>query len=218
MKFLSKLLSELSRNNEKAQLRDAFAKLERVIEDEEFQLDMLSPAIRDRFKSAPAYDKIPNGCGPFGFVESNPIPVNGPIGEISYLSRLEASLGNRLLFHRLGSVERVDVFEAVTFDGGNWYILYLDMYHSRRSRLAPEGLLFTKDVPQFSGFTQFCKNFPYDFLEAKAGERQSGLSIAYIPFSLISDQIERRVYDRPDAHKTKLNILEQCLRRVGTSE
>src|SRR3546814_6331822 len=68
-------------------------------------------------ESAPAYDKDPNGSGPFGFTETNPIPVNGPIGQLAYLSRLETQSGQRILFHRLGAIDKVDVFEAVTFDG-----------------------------------------------------------------------------------------------------
>src|SRR3546814_10801196 len=60
---------------------------------------------------------LPNGSGPFGFTETNPIPVNGPIGQLAYLSRLETQSGQRILFHRLGAIDKVDVFEAVTFDG-----------------------------------------------------------------------------------------------------
>src|SRR3546814_6579765 len=60
---------------------------------------------------------LPNGSGPFGFTETNPIPVNGPIGQLAYLSRLETQSGQRILFHRLAAIDKVDVFEAVTFDG-----------------------------------------------------------------------------------------------------
>ena len=51
------------------------------------------------------------------------------------------------MFHRFGSLKTVDVFEAVTFDGSQWFLFYLDMYHSRRSRLAPDGLRFTEELP-----------------------------------------------------------------------
>lgn len=49
-------------------------------------------------ESAPAYDKDPNGSGSFGFTETNPIPVNGPIGQLAYLSRLKRSRGSAFFF------------------------------------------------------------------------------------------------------------------------
>ena len=105
----------------------------------------------------------------------------------------------------------MDVFEAVTFDGREWFVLFLDLYHPRRSRLTPDGLRFTKDVPQFSGFHKFCEDFPYDFVEKKASERESGLSMAYIAISKVSDQIQNRVFNRPLAHKAKLDLVRSRL-------
>jgi hypothetical protein len=90
----------------------------------------------------------------------------------------------------------VDVFEAVSFNGSEWFILFVDLYHPRRSRLTPDGFRFTKDVAQFSGFHKFCENFPYDFVEKKASERESGLSMAYIAISKVSDQIQNRVFQQ----------------------
>lgn len=215
MKFLSKIFGSGSQNKPDAALREAFGKIQKIIDDEDFQLEMVNPAIRDVLKSSPAYDRKPDGVGAFGFVETNPVPVNGPIGEIAYLSRLEAGPGKRLMFHRLGSIQMVDVFEAVTFDGSQWFIVYLDMYHSRRSKLAPDGLRFTQEVAQFSGFSQHCNNFPYDFVEMKTAQQQSGLSLAYIPISKVADALEKRVFKRPIAHNAKLEILSQRLTRFG---
>lgn len=213
MKFLSKILGGGEAKRDDAALRAAFDRIQRILDDEEFQLEMVNPAIRDMLKTAPAYDKKPGGKGEFGYSETNPVPVNGPIGELAYLSRLEAGPGKRLMFHRLGSLGTLDVFEAVTFDGSQWFILYLDMYHSRRSKLAPEGLHFTSEVPQFSGFHTYCKGFPYDFIEMKGAEQSSGLSFAYIPISKVSPYLEERVFDRPLAHKAKLELLEPRLSR-----
>jgi hypothetical protein len=100
------------------------------------------------------------------------------------------------------------VFEAVTFNGGEWFILFVDLYHPRRSRLTPDGFRFTKDGAQFSGFHKFCENFPYDFVEKKASERESGLSMAYIAISKVSDQIQNRVFNRPLAHKAKVDLVK----------
>lgn len=204
MGFLSNLFGG---NKEDKALREAFAHIHRLIDDEKFQLEFVHPAMKAMLESAPACDKDPNGTGPFGFTETNPIPVNGPIGQLAYLSRLETQSGQRILFHRLGAIDTVDVFEAVTFNGSEWFILFVDFYHPRRSRLTPDGFRFTKDVAQFSGFHKFCEGFPYDFVEKKASERESGLSMAYIPISKVSEQIEKRVFNRPLAHRAKLELV-----------
>src|SRR5690554_681930 len=118
------------------------AHIYRILDDERFQLEMNPPALKSILESAPAYDKYPDGTGPFGYTETNPIPVNGPIGQLAYLSRLETESGQRILFHRLGAIDTVDVFEAVSFNGAEWFILFVDLYHSRRSRLTPDGFRF----------------------------------------------------------------------------
>lgn len=208
MKFLSSIFG--GKKDDRA-LHDAFAKIRRIIEDEQFQLEMVPPAVRTLLELRPAYDKAPDGTGPFGFTETNPIPVNGPIGQLAYLSKLETLTGQRVLFHRIGAIDYVDVFEAVSFDGSQWFILFVDLYHPRRSRLLPEGFKFTTEVAQFSGFHKFCENFPYDFPEMKATQQESGLSLAYIPISKVSESIRNRAFNRPLAHKAKLELVNSRL-------
>jgi hypothetical protein len=191
--------------DEKA-LRAVFEKIRRVLEDEEFQIELLPPPLQSILRTCPGYDRDPRGTGPFGYSETNPIPVNGPIGELAYLSKLETENGERILFHRIGAIDKIDVFEAVTFSGTQWFILFADMYHPRRSRLLPEGFRFTKEVPQFSGFHKRCDAFPYDFAEMKNAD-QTGLSMAYIPISKIAPWLEKRAYQRSLAHKAKLELL-----------
>lgn len=192
-------------------LKAAFDHIHRIIDDEEYQLELINPAMMEKIRNAPSFDRDPNGTGPFGMSENNPIPVNGPLGELSYLSRLETLQGERLLFHRVGAVNTIDVFEAVTFSGSEWFVFFLDFYHPRRSRALPEGFRFTKEIPQFSGFSNFCDNFPYDFAEMKQSQQESGLSIAYIALSKVTKQVEQRVFKRPLAHKTKLDLVHSRL-------
>ena len=213
MGFLSSLFGG---NKEEKALREALLHIQRILDDEKFQLELVHPAMKAMLESAPAYDQDPRGSGPFGFTETNPIPVNGPIGQLAYLSRLETQSGQRILFHRLCAIDKVDVFEAVTFDGREWFVLFLDLYHPRRSRLTPDGFRFTKDVPQISGFHKFCEDFPYDFVEKKASERESGLSLAYIAISKVSAQIQNRVFKRPLAHKAKLELVKSRLSSFQT--
>jgi hypothetical protein len=211
MGFISKLFGG---NKEDNALRDALEKIRRILEDEQYQLEMIHPAMRAMIESRPAYDRDPNGTGPFGFSETNPIPVNGSIGQLAYLSKLETNRGERILFHRIGAVGTIDVFEAVTFSGSEWFILFVDLYHPRRSRLTPDGFRFTQEVGQFSGFHKFCTDFPYDFVEMKHSERESGLSMAYIAIGKVTDSIQNRVYQRPLAHKAKLDLVQSRLTSV----
>lgn len=208
MKFLSSIFGG---KKEDRALQDAFAKIRRIIEDEQFQLELVPPAVRTLLESRPAYDKAPDGTGPFGFTETNPIPVNGPIGQLAYLSKLETRTGQRILFHRIGAIDYVDVFEAVSFDGKEWFILFVDLYHPRRSRLTPEGFKFTTEVAQFSGFHKFCDDFPYDFPEKKATQQETGLSLAYIPISKVSEALRDRAFTRPLAHRAKLELVNNRL-------
>ena len=188
-------------------LKEAFSLIQRVIEDEEFQLEFVHPVMKKMIEAGPVFDRNPKGTGPFGFVDTNPIPVNGPIGELAYLSRLETSSGQRLLFHRLGSIGTIDAFEAVSFDGKDWFVFFVDFYHPKKSRVAPEGLRFTKDLAQFSGFTSHCENFPYDFIEKKSAQPSSPVSLAYIAMSKVSPLLQAKVYKRPLAHKAKLDLV-----------
>ena len=212
MGFISKLFG----GKEDKALREAFEQIRRILEDEQFQLDMIHPAMKSMIETCPAYDKDPNGTGPFGFSETNPIPVNGPIGQLAYLSKLETAKGERILFHRIGAVNTIDVFEAVTFSGSEWFILFVDLYHPRRSRMTPEGFRFTQEVGQFSGFHKFCTDFPYDFVQMKQSESESGLSMAYIAISKVMEPIQNRAYQRPLAHKAKLDLVKSRLTSVQT--
>lgn len=123
-------------------------------------------------------DEISGGTGPFGLSPNNPIPVNGLIGTYKYLGKLLSSDGVILYFHRLGSVrsdktcELIDAYEVVDINGNNWDILFIDMYHPRRSNKTPTGYQHkeyskkTGDIPFTFGVDVFCQNFPFDLGDA----------------------------------------------------
>jgi hypothetical protein len=195
MGLLSKLLGREDKAN--AALQNAMEAILRIIDDEQFQNELLPNPL---MMAGAAVDRLPNGRGAFGFEAGNPIPVNGPIGELAYLSRLETVQGERLLFHRIGAVGTTDVFEAVTFSGSGWYVFFVDMYHPRRSRLAPDGFRIANEPRQFSGFHNHCAAFPYDFAKAKEAAPDL-LRLAYIPLGNVMPQIDRRAFSRPIGHK-----------------
>lgn len=187
-------------------VKNAMQAIYRLIDDEEHQNSMLPEPIAQAIKGGVSCDVVSRASGRFGFEPSNPIPVNGAIGELAYLSRLESASGERLLFHRIGAIDKVDVFEAVTYSGSAWFVFFVDMYHPRRSRQAPEGFVIAKEPRQFSGFHNFCESFPYDFVDAKQ-DAPDFLRLAYIPLSHVTNQIERKAFVRPLAHKAKVDIV-----------
>ncbi len=194
------------KNKEKTAFAEVFDKIHRILEDEQLQLEMVPPAIRTKIVSGAAYDQNPHGIGQFGFSAKNPIPVNGPVGELAYLSKLKTSSGERILFHRIGAIGEVDVFEAVTFSGSEWFLFFLDLYHPRRSKLAPQGFQFIGEVAQFSGFNNFCEQFPYDFIPAKVNCPRD-LRVAYIPIASIDQQLRSGVFHRTSSHNAKLEVI-----------
>lgn len=133
----------------------------------------LHPLIANLVFNGLSCDMLPDSTGEFGSV-SNPIPVNGSIGEIKYLGKLRGITGQMVLFHRIGSVKSeasdnpVDIFELVCLDGTQWNKLHFDFYHPRRSNLVPEGYTLESykkrmkiDSPFAFGVTSFVPNFPY---------------------------------------------------------
>jgi hypothetical protein len=160
------------------------AEMEKIIEeylnDESAQNEHFlssNPFLGYSVTSGKDCDELPNSEGEFGFVSSNPIPVNGSFGQMVYLSQLRTSQGSRLLFHRVGSTSSsqaagihnpsgmVDIFEVLSFDGSYHGELYLDMYHPRKSRKAPEGFAFHNGLSLISGTHVGVEDFPNNYRE-----------------------------------------------------
>lgn len=141
-----------------------FGKVHRFLDDETAQNNALPEDLRRTLAEGPSCDRIPNAFGEFGRTPTNPIPVNGPVGELIYLSGLETSDGVAIAFHRLGALDEVDVFEVVSEDGRYWDVLYLSLYFPRKSKHAPSGYRITTDEARrralFRGTTLRVDGFP----------------------------------------------------------
>jgi hypothetical protein len=90
---------------------------------------------------------IPEGEGPFGLCKQNPIPVNGEIGEVYYLSRLRTENNTKVQYKRRGSTRSwniprpIDIYQ-ISVEGKKICDLYLCPYYTTNSELAPEGFKF----------------------------------------------------------------------------
>lgn len=197
-------------------MKAVFARMQRLLDDDETQIGMLPEPVQAMIRSKSGCDIVPGASGECCYTRTNPIPVNGPIGELAYLSRLRTLEGERLLFHRIGSMAPCDVFEAASFSGTRWFVLFFEMYYPRKSLLAPSGLTIADETSQFSGFTTFCQNFPHDFVAAKSANAGNMLNLAYIPISRIEPLLRTHSFERPASHQKILDaVKDQLSLRLG---
>jgi hypothetical protein len=151
-------------------IEGAFKRLSAFFENEDLQNEPMSETWKRIVAGRGPTDRVPGGHGAFGRCFTNPVPVNGVIGVGFYLSSLRINRGP-ILFHRLGSFERVDCFEIVSADGSIWDLLYLDIYYPRRSRHAPEGYSIDNSdslVGRFYGTNRRVEPFPHALYGAVA--------------------------------------------------
>jgi hypothetical protein len=146
----------------------------------------------------------------FGRDPRHPIQVNGPLGEVIYLSNLRTAASQQIMFHRLGSVARIDAYETVTFDGTTWDILFFEnhrfVFDSRR---APKGYRIatgTEHEKVFLGANEFVVSFPDQLPDAisNMAERLLGGRIRSPP---VRAALERVKFRRPAAHREQIDTL-----------
>jgi len=182
-----------------------FEKIRNFMLDEATQNSVCPPALQKMMADGGAVDEISGAVGEFGRDIRNPIPVNGPIGELVYISMMALPGGCAIMGHRIGSLNKIDVFETVAFDGSWWDILFFDMYHTRKSKRYPSG--YQASSQPFLLATNFMvPAFPSGMYEemSKCTERVIGIP-------LVSPQLqEERLFQgfsRPLGHLRGLEAL-----------
>jgi len=156
-----------------ADVKAIFERLIEVLNSDQEQNNTLPEPYRSAIVGGINCDVLPGAKGEFGRAVTNPIPVNGPLGEILYLSRLRTSPGWRqlssspIMFHRVraedGLVGAVDVFEVLSLDGKIHEELFLSLYHPRKSNRTPTGYVLAPklDSANFTyGVNHIVEQFP----------------------------------------------------------
>lgn len=130
-------------------------------------------------------DQLKNARGKFGHFHRNPILTNGLHGTMIYLGKLSAGKNKKkILFHCLGKFPNsitnkgdIYIYEVVDERFEVWDILFVDMYHPRRSNIAPEGYVFepynhnTGDKDSSLGTHQMCSNFPFNLVSVMTEDK-----------------------------------------------
>lgn len=203
---------------------EPYGNMEKQDESKEEQLVELSkehPVLAKMASAGVDCDVLPYVKGDFGFFPSNPIPVNGTMGEIKYLARLRCADNSGIIFHRLETIDMkdidgsVDIFETVCIDGKHWSILCLNMYHPRRSLIAPKYYSFSSYHPIYSklgavwGTTKHDKLFPFGlgtFIEQRLG----------VAFAKKYEEVVKNKgkFKKPEEHKKLVDELLFTVKRV----
>lgn len=132
-----------------------------VMNDVELQNQRLDEGTRAKILAGIACNEIPGASGDFGHDKSNPIPVNGPVGEFTYLSRLRMrSTGGRVFFHKLHTIDGIDEFALTNVSGQFVDHLYLDPGHPRQTYWYPHNYYLEREGVQPRGITTTCPDFP----------------------------------------------------------
>jgi hypothetical protein len=187
-------------------------------------LDSMPAQIRELAAAGLDCDALPEGTGEFGRAITNPIPVNGGIGELIYLCRLTCKCGRRIMFHRLShawppgpqedTTRLRDIYETVCPCGAHWDILFLHPYHPRRSVLCPKGYTFGDYHPVYSkiplaiGTDALDQSFPFglrkhmeSFLTFRLGSNRGASAEKDMAITLVRTLIERYEADISDGSK-----------------
>jgi hypothetical protein len=215
---MKRLFSKLFSGGKRA-CNDEVEKLIRFFDDESVQNGWAPKAVREKITGGTSVDEIASSFGEFGRTLTNPIPVNGAVGEVVYLSSLRHLGKTKILFHRLGSLHGIDVYETVDIDGSEWSILYFDMYHPRKSRKSPKGYsIASRDQSSYGlyGVNHLVPNFPHGLFKAVNDFSDRFLRPSMVPLDL--RKIEETVrFVRPKGHIRLRDDLEvEWVCRPGT--
>lgn len=197
-------------------LVEAKEQLSRFLNDEKLQNSLVPEEIRALILSGPDVDTLPGADGEFGRDPRNPIPVNGPVGEVIYISSICTTAGSWLMGHRVGAIGTVDAYEVVSADGSFWDLLFFSMYHPRRSRLAPSGLQFDRRDEAFglSACSIYVETFPRGISEAVASFAKGTLGLTGINKAGLRQRSNETRFIRPPGQIKKLEELKPSSQTV----
>jgi hypothetical protein len=209
-----------------------FEKLDRLLYSDSEQNKLVPAQVRSSIVGGINCDVLPGARGEFGLNPSNPIPTNGPIGEVLYLSRLRTQTGNPVMFHRVRSEEGplgvVDVYEVLSTDRTVRQNLFLSMYHPRKSKHTPKAYKYAArfDNSNFTyGVNHIVPRFP-EKLDAYIRRWQMDTLGIPLPVGIVREAIngsgfQPSVLDEAESapsHSTEGAIRDDILKLLHASQ
>lgn len=195
-----------SQRTAEAKLDREIETLNRLLEDEAYQLSLMPDQVVKEALRNGAVDEVAGGSGSFALLPSNPVPVNGTVGAMAWLSRLQTRHGDSLVFHRLGMLEAIEVYEALSLQRRQWFLFFLDPRYQRASTAAPAGFHLIAAGRPFHGVGSLMRHFPHDFEDIVSGYDEEFRLATVAPNKVLS-HISRSDVQRPPAQRIKLEWL-----------
>ena len=192
-------------------VRGMFAKMNNMLYDEEIQNGNLDDSLQSILKQNECNRTRSTG---YGFSPSDPIRVNGPLGEQLYIAMLRGLDGQAVIGHRLGSLKQLDIFEVATSDFTQWAVLVFDMYYLSKDTVAPAGFIIDPSgIRTLTATNRFMAHFPSNFYSEliDAVSEQIGFPLVN---TLLSD-IQSDGITRPEAHQELMNQIVVASRAEG---
>ncbi len=188
-----------------------FARTKNMLYDEEVQNGNLDDSLQSILKQ----NECNRACSPgYGFSPSDPIRVNGPLGEQLYIAMLRGMDGQAVIGHRLGSLKQLDIFEVATSDFTQWAVLVFDMYYLSKDTVAPAGFIIDPSgIRTLTATNRFMAHFPSNFYSEliDAVSEQIGFPLVN---TLLSD-IQSDGITRPEAHQELMSQIVVASRAEG---
>ncbi|MEM9601961.1 MAG: hypothetical protein AAGA11_03805 [Pseudomonadota bacterium] len=204
-----------SQREAEAKLDQDIEEVNRLLEDPAHQLSMMPERVVEQARRNGRVDTVPGASGSFGTVPTNPIPVNGTVGAMAWLSRLQTRQGESLVFHRVGLLHGLEVYEALSLTRANWFLFFLDPVHLGASRQAPEGFRLMAEGRLFHGVGRLMPRFPGD-LERIVASYDEVFRLATVAPNKVLNQLASREPERPVAQRLKLEWLAHQIELSGT--
>jgi len=193
----------------------------KILVDDNAQTMLYPEPLKENLK-----ENTPNRAvsGLYGLSPGDPIRANGPIGELVYISRLISASGCGFVGHRLGSIKGLDVFEVVSTDFDEWFVLCFDMYWLSKDDIAPAGLRLAGGIdlwpdggaPGLSATNRFLSAFPVGIWEGLLSSTEKMLGFAAVKPYVKS--LDTSVAIRPDEHSRLLQEVIVVMRAEGVGE
>jgi len=198
-----------------AEIEDVFKKFHRLMDNDQAQIERLPEPLRSSVRSGVSCDQLAGGEGEFGRDPRNPVPVNGPLGAVVYLSNLHTADSQPIMFHHLGSVSNVEVYETVSLDGTLWDILFLDQYHPRKSSRPAHGYRIVAGTDRnksLYGTNELLQGFPEHLPDAIATMSEKLFGFRVRP-PQVREALKQTIFERPREHLSRVKITMGILQR-----